>query len=76
VRDFDVLDWRRLAGAEGASTPFWSPDSRNVAFMAGDSLKTIETTGGPPATVASFPTAAAAGLSSKHGREHDSAVHS
>jgi len=58
LRDLGALDWRRLPGTEGASTPFWSPDSRNVAFMAGDTLKTIDTTGGPPETVASFPTAA------------------
>jgi Tol biopolymer transport system component/predicted Ser/Thr protein kinase len=57
LRDLGEPDWRRLPGTEGASTPFWSPDSRNVAFMAGDTLKTIDTAGGPPETVASFPTA-------------------
>ena len=68
LRDLGEPDWRRLPGTEGASTPFWSPDSRNVAFMAGDTLKTIDTTGGPPRTVASFPTAAPlSGAWNRHG---------
>jgi eukaryotic-like serine/threonine-protein kinase len=58
LRDLDVLDWRRLPGTENASTPFWSPDSRYVGFMVGDTLKRVDTTGGPPETVASVPTAA------------------
>jgi eukaryotic-like serine/threonine-protein kinase len=58
VRDLDVLGWRRLPGTEGASTPFWSPDSRYVGFIVDDTLKRVDTTGGPPETVASVPTAA------------------
>ena len=59
LRDLDALEWRRLPGTEGASTPFWSPDSRYVGFIVGDTLRRVDTTGGPPETVASFPTAAA-----------------
>jgi serine/threonine protein kinase/Tol biopolymer transport system component len=58
LRDFGALDWRGLPGTEGASSPFWSPDSRYVAFIVDDTLKKIDTTGGPPETVASLPTAA------------------
>jgi Tol biopolymer transport system component len=58
LRDLDALDWRRLPGTEGASTPFWSPDSRHLGFIVGDTLKRFDTTGGPPETVASVPTAA------------------
>ena len=55
LRDLGALDWRRLPGTEGASTPFWSPDSRYVGFIVDDTLRRIDTTGGPPETVASLP---------------------
>jgi Tol biopolymer transport system component/tRNA A-37 threonylcarbamoyl transferase component Bud32 len=58
LRDFDVLDWRRLPGTEGASTPFWSPDGRYVGFIVDDTLQKIAATGGPPETVAAIPSAA------------------
>lgn len=57
-RDFDSRDWRPLSGTEGAATPFWSPDSRYVGFIVDDTLRRIDTTGGPPETVASLPAAA------------------
>src|SRR5688500_4669197 len=38
VRDRDALEWRRLPGTERASTPFWSPDSRYVGFIVGNTL--------------------------------------
>jgi len=69
LRDLDALEWRRLPGTEGASTPFWSPDSRYVGFIVGNTLRRVDTTGGPPETVASFPTAAVVGLGTwnRHG---------
>ena len=68
LRDLDVLDWRRLPATEGASTPFWSPDSRYVGFIVDDTLKRVDTTGGPPETVASVPTAAPrSGTWNRHG---------
>jgi len=68
LRALDVLDWRRLPGTEGASTPFWSPDSRYVGFIVDDTLKRVDTTGGPPETVASVPTAALqSGSWNRHG---------
>jgi Tol biopolymer transport system component len=47
VRDLDSLTARALTGTEGADDPFWSPDSRSVAFFAGGKLKKIEVAGGP-----------------------------
>ena len=49
-RNFDSQEWRRLPGTEGASTPFWSPDSRYVGFTVDKILKRVDTTGGPPET--------------------------
>jgi Tol biopolymer transport system component len=51
VRPLDGLTAQVLPGTEGASLPFWSPDSRSIAFFAGVKLKKIEVTGGPVQTV-------------------------
>jgi serine/threonine protein kinase len=68
LRDLGALDWRRLPGTEGASSLFWSPDSRYVGFIVDDTLRRIDTTGGPPETVASLPTAAPrSGTWNRHG---------
>src|SRR6266542_912997 len=48
VRPFDSLEARPLPGTEGAYAPFWSPDSRFLAFFAEGKLKKIEASGGPP----------------------------
>jgi serine/threonine protein kinase len=44
-----------LAGTEGAMYPFWSPDSRSVAFGAAGKLKRIDISGSPPITLADAP---------------------
>ena len=36
-----------LADTEGATFPFWSPDSRRVAFFSGGKLKKVDVAGGP-----------------------------
>ena len=48
VRRLDTLDARALPGTEGATYPFWSPDSRFIAFFAEGKLKKIEASGGTP----------------------------
>jgi Tol biopolymer transport system component/predicted Ser/Thr protein kinase len=40
-----------IPGAEGSQFPFWSPDSRSIAFFAGGKLQRIDVAGGPPLTV-------------------------
>jgi Tol biopolymer transport system component len=52
VRPLDALEPRPLAGTEGAGRPFWSPDSRFVAFFAGRKLKKTPVDGGPTQLVA------------------------
>ncbi len=56
VRALDALAAQTLAGTEGASYPFWSPDSRSIGFFAGGTLQKIEASGGPPQTLARAPT--------------------
>ena len=51
VRPLDSLASQPLVGTEGAAAPFWSPDSRFVAFVAGGKLMKIDSSGGPPSTV-------------------------
>jgi hypothetical protein len=47
VRDLSSGETKALAGTDGAGFPFWSPDSRSVAFFADKRLKKVEATGGP-----------------------------
>jgi hypothetical protein len=42
------VKFTRVAGTDDAALPFWSPDSRSVAFVAGDRLKRVIAAGGPP----------------------------
>jgi Tol biopolymer transport system component len=48
VRPVDRVDWRPLIGTEGATGPFWSPDSQALGFFAGEKLKTVRIAGGQP----------------------------
>jgi len=57
VRPLDALTAQPLAGTEGASFPFWSPDSRFIAFFANGKLKKIDASGGPAITLADAPAA-------------------
>jgi len=52
VRPNATVTPRQLAGTEGASFPFWSPDSRTLGFFAGGKLRKIEAAGGPIQTIA------------------------
>ncbi len=43
---------RQLAGTEGASYPFWSPDGAYIAFFANSKLQKISVSGGTPQLLA------------------------
>jgi serine/threonine protein kinase len=51
IREGDSVSARLLAGTENAYSPFWSPDSRSIAFFADGQLKTIDAGGGPPRAI-------------------------
>jgi Tol biopolymer transport system component len=56
VRSLDGLSATPLPGTEDASFPFWSPDSRSVAFFAQGKLKRVDVvSGGAPATICNAP---------------------
>jgi eukaryotic-like serine/threonine-protein kinase len=46
VRALDSVSTKTLTGTRGARFPFWSPDSRSVAFFADGKLKRIDVDGG------------------------------
>lgn len=61
VRPVDALKPRLLPGTDGAASPFWSPDSRFIAFSAGSRLRKVEALGASPAqTVCDVPGGATA----------------
>lgn len=51
IRDLDSLEARPLPDTDGADYPFWSPDSRFVAFGTGSKLKKVGIGGGPALTL-------------------------
>jgi Tol biopolymer transport system component len=46
LRRLDQSDAQPIAGSEDASNPFWSPDSRNIAFFVPGKLKKVSVSGG------------------------------
>ena len=61
MRRFDSAEAQPLAGTEGASFPFWSPDSTWIAFHTPDRLMKISATGGAPQVLAKIDPRAAGG---------------
>lgn len=55
VRPMESMVSLPLPGTDGAYYPFWSADSRYVAFFAGRELKKILATGGPVVTICQAP---------------------
>lgn len=55
VRPLDSLTAQPLPETDGATLPFWSPDSRFIAFLAEGKLKKVDAAGGPPQTIATAP---------------------
>jgi len=55
LRPFDSATGQPLAGTENAIFPFWSPDSRFIAFFSEGKLRKIDLTGAPPLTICDAP---------------------
>jgi Tol biopolymer transport system component len=55
VRELGGLTARPLPGTEGASSPFWSPDTRSLGFFADGKLKRIGLSENLPFTVCDAP---------------------
>src|SRR5262245_32107651 len=55
IRPIGEFQARPLAGTENGTSPFWSPDSRYIAFIAAEKLKKISIAGGPATTLTDTP---------------------
>jgi Tol biopolymer transport system component len=58
VRPLNALVAHPLAGTEGSRRPFWSPDSKFLAFIADGKLQKVDVAGGPPQKICDAPTGA------------------
>ena len=56
VRPLSALLAQAVPGTDGARRPFWSPDSRYLAFISGGKLKKVNIAGGPPSVICDAPT--------------------
>lgn len=67
LRHFINPEAHVIPGTQGASYPFWSPDSRSLAFFtdSDNKLKKISVEGGPPVTICN----AASGRGGAWGRD-------
>ena len=52
LRPLDQTEARPLAGTEGATQPFWSPDGRSIGFFAATALSRLDIAGGAPQVLA------------------------
>ena len=52
IRPLSALTAQPLLGTEGATFPFWRPDSQAIGFFADNKLKWIHAAGGPTTTLA------------------------
>ena len=51
VRSMSSEVAQRVAGADGATYPFWSPDGQSIGFFADRQLKRVAAAGGPPLVI-------------------------
>jgi Tol biopolymer transport system component len=52
LRSLAATSAQPLAGTDGATFPFWSPDGRSIGFFADAALKRLDLGGGAPQTLA------------------------
>ena len=55
VRSLDSTEARLIPGTESAGYPFWSPDSKAVAFFSLTGIKRVDLAGGSPQTICDAP---------------------
>jgi eukaryotic-like serine/threonine-protein kinase len=51
LRALDDVTARPLPSTEGGMFPFWSPDSRSIAFFTADKLKRVDVSGGSAVSI-------------------------
>jgi Tol biopolymer transport system component len=63
LRSLGDLTAKPIAGTEGATFPFWSPDGRFLAFFADGKLKKVDISGSPPLDLCDAPNGRSGGWS-------------
>jgi len=58
LRSLESGSSQPLRGTEGATNPFWSPDSRSLGFFTNEKLYRLDIDGGAPKVIASAPVGA------------------
>ena len=67
LRHLDSLVTQELSNTDGATFPFWSPDSQWIAFFAGGKLRKIPAVGGDVQSICDAPTFGRGGSWNSHG---------
>ena len=67
LRPLDALHATVIQGSEGASAPFWSPDSQMIAFFGGKNLMKVRISGGSPETICAAEASPGGGAWNKDG---------
>jgi Tol biopolymer transport system component len=67
IRRLDAFEPRPLAGTEGATYPFFSPDGESIAFFADNRLKRVSIRGGSPVAICEAPVVGRGGAWSPDG---------
>jgi serine/threonine protein kinase len=67
MREVASLEARLIPSTEGASSPFWSPDSRTVGFFSDGKLKKVDAGGGPVIVISDADTPPAGGAFNQEG---------
>jgi eukaryotic-like serine/threonine-protein kinase len=55
LRPVGTLEAKPIAGTEGGTFPFWSPDSQSIGFFAAGKLKRVAIAGGTPIVLCDAP---------------------
>jgi len=64
VRKLSEMSWRTIEATSGASGPFWSPDSKQIAYFARGSLWKVAADGGAPEEITRIPSVVPGGYGS------------
>src|SRR5262249_50487706 len=66
--EVDAVAARLLPGTDGAVSPFWSPDSKSIAYGAGQKLFRVDVGGGPPQVLCESKTPVGSGFWTRNGQ--------
>jgi eukaryotic-like serine/threonine-protein kinase len=55
IRNLSNIDPHPLEGTDGGQNPFWSPDSKSIAYFYGTEIRRISVLGGPSNLVCTLP---------------------